>query len=132
MITVKRGTTTRISPGQSLTVECPVEHCGKLFNVTWCKFSHTSNCEIIPNMENIKIRQKQDQNKLISYLSFTQVSIKDDGLYRCDLGFNHNSVGHAINISVSGPIFSYLVPRFTDDIWFNVLTVSAFFNYSKT
>ncbi|XP_047227011.1 uncharacterized protein si:ch211-214p13.8 [Girardinichthys multiradiatus] len=52
-------------------------------------------------MENIEISQKQDQNKLISYLSFTQVSIKDDGLYRCDLGFNHNSVGHVINISVS-------------------------------
>ncbi|KAK5602821.1 hypothetical protein CRENBAI_025094 [Crenichthys baileyi] len=29
------------------------------------------------------------------------VSIKDDGLYRCDLGFNRDSVGHAINISVS-------------------------------
>uniref|UniRef100_A0A3Q2QVG6 Ig-like domain-containing protein n=1 Tax=Fundulus heteroclitus TaxID=8078 RepID=A0A3Q2QVG6_FUNHE len=84
---------------ENLTVKCPVKLCGKSFNVTWCKFSNTTICEIIPNMKNRSIRQEYHGDNLISYLTFNWVSINDDGLYRCDLGNGHKSVSHTINIS---------------------------------
>ncbi|XP_016520629.1 B- and T-lymphocyte attenuator-like isoform X2 [Poecilia formosa] len=101
MAKVRRGATKRVSPGQSLTVECPVKHCGESFNVIWSKFSNTKNWENISDTENIRITQKNGKENLISYLSFEQVSIDDDGLYKCALGHSSVFVSHAINISVS-------------------------------
>ncbi|XP_054887929.1 B- and T-lymphocyte attenuator-like [Poeciliopsis prolifica] len=101
---VPRGETKRVSTGQNLKVKCPVQHCGKSFNVGWSKFSATlANWEAIPDTENIKITQKYDKENVISYLSFEQVSINDDGLYQCTAGHNNEVVGHSINISVSEP-----------------------------
>ncbi|XP_015253618.1 PREDICTED: B- and T-lymphocyte attenuator-like [Cyprinodon variegatus] len=99
--TVRRGTTKRAIPGQSLTVSCPVKHCGNVLNITWWKLSNTSSYKIIPNTENITIRQEYHKDDLISYLSFNQVTIIDDGLYRCALEHRDESVSHAINISIS-------------------------------
>ncbi|XP_032422617.1 uncharacterized protein LOC116722567 [Xiphophorus hellerii] len=102
MAEVRRGETKRVSPGQNLTVECTVKHCGESFIVRWFKFSKTlKNWEAIPVMENIKITQKYNKENLISYLSLDQVSINDDGLYQCALGHSNEIVSHSINISVS-------------------------------
>ncbi|XP_032422765.1 uncharacterized protein LOC116722684 [Xiphophorus hellerii] len=102
MAEVRRGETKRVSPGQNLTVECPIKHCGESVIVRWFKFSKTlKNWEAIPVMENIKITQKYDKENLISYLSLDQVSINDDGLYQCALGHSNEIVSHSINISVS-------------------------------
>ncbi|XP_054887520.1 B- and T-lymphocyte attenuator [Poeciliopsis prolifica] len=99
---VRRREIKRVSPGQNLTVKCPVQHCGKSFNVGWFKFSATlANWEAIPDTENIKITQKYDKENVISYLSFEQVSINDDGLYQCTAGHGNEVVSHSINISVS-------------------------------
>ncbi|XP_031725237.1 uncharacterized protein LOC116395461 [Anarrhichthys ocellatus] len=54
--------------------------------------------------ENVEIRQndKRVEGELISYLTFTRISIDDDGLYRCTLkGYKDELISHNINISVS-------------------------------
>ncbi|XP_058478606.1 B- and T-lymphocyte attenuator isoform X3 [Solea solea] len=105
MANVRRGTTVKKIPQQSVTVSCPVVHCGKSLNVTWCKLSNTGRCQQIGNTENVEIRQDGHlKDKLISYLTFKQISVYDDGLYRCELhglanGESH--ISHHINISVS-------------------------------
>ncbi|XP_024860403.2 B- and T-lymphocyte attenuator isoform X1 [Kryptolebias marmoratus] len=101
-VEVKRGTTHRVVPGQSLTVSCPLKHCGQPLNVTWCKIFNTTSCEQVLKLENVEIRQNYEKDELISFLSFKQVSMDNDGLYRCELMGNEPSVvGHSINISVS-------------------------------
>ncbi|XP_017159234.1 uncharacterized protein si:ch211-214p13.8 isoform X2 [Poecilia reticulata] len=102
MAEVLRGEAKRVSPGENLTVECPVKHCGESFSIIWFKFSNTlENWENISDTDNIRITQKDDKENLISYLSFEQVSINDDGLYRCALGHSNEFTSHHINISVS-------------------------------
>ncbi|KAG7502754.1 B-and T-lymphocyte attenuator-like [Solea senegalensis] len=103
MAKVHRGTTVIKIPQQSVTVSCPVVHCGKSLNVTWCKLSNTGRCQQIGNTENVEIRQDSHlMDKLISYLTFKQISVYDDGLYRCELrGHGQSHISHLINISVS-------------------------------
>ncbi|XP_016520630.1 uncharacterized protein LOC103129492 isoform X3 [Poecilia formosa] len=102
MAEVLRGEAKRVSPGENLTVKCPVKHCGELFGVIWFKFSNTlETWENISDSENIRITQKDDKENLTSYLSFEQVSINDSGLYRCALGHSNEFTSHHINISVS-------------------------------
>nr|XP_046260775.1 B- and T-lymphocyte attenuator [Scatophagus argus] len=99
---VKSGTTWKVTPRQSLTVKCPVKHCGESLNVTWCKM--LDKCEQINYTENVETRQTDGRVKdeLISFLTFNQISIYDSGLYRCYLkGYKYEHVSHSINISVS-------------------------------
>ncbi|KAF3694756.1 B- and T-lymphocyte attenuator B- and T-lymphocyte-associated protein Precursor [Channa argus] len=99
---VRRGTTLKTVPHQPVTVECPVQHCGKSLNVTWCKLLRNDHCELIIKTANVEMRQKYDSGKheLVSYLTFNNISSHDDGLYRCDIK-GYQIVGHVINISVS-------------------------------
>lgn len=59
------------------------------------------------------ITEKHVKDQLISYLSFKQISINDDGLHRFGLIEYHQSIiAHAIKISVSGKlsfIFRYFI-----------------------
>ncbi|KAM9341995.1 uncharacterized protein KZ484_014674 [Pholidichthys leucotaenia] len=99
-IMIPRGETKKTAPEQSLTVKCPVKHCGRSLKVTWCKLHSIYDCEWINETENIEIRQDHVMDKLISYLSFKEISIHDDGLYKCGvIGYSHSS--HSVNISVS-------------------------------
>ncbi|XP_030614943.1 B- and T-lymphocyte attenuator-like [Archocentrus centrarchus] len=102
-IMIQRGKTWRTVPQQNLTVSCPVKHCGESLKITWCKILSPSTCERISEMENVEITQNHVGDELISYLSFKQVSIHDDGLYRCSVvkGHGERIISHAINISVS-------------------------------
>ncbi|XP_008296968.1 B- and T-lymphocyte attenuator isoform X2 [Stegastes partitus] len=101
----RRGTTWKIAPQQSLTVECPVKHCGQTVNVTWCKLLKPHRCEQLNQTDNIEIRQRHNpaNDELVSYLSFKRISVHDDGLYRCHLKRvpSHFGFSHHINISVS-------------------------------
>lgn len=101
-IYVRRGTTKNVSPGQSLTIKCPIKHCGTISNVTWCKFFDTMHCGNILKTENTEIREENKGIKLVSYLKFKQISIDDEGLYQCVFG---HGVSHVTNISVSGMFF---------------------------
>ncbi|XP_014858710.1 PREDICTED: uncharacterized protein LOC106927566 isoform X1 [Poecilia mexicana] len=102
MAEVLRGEAKRVSPGENLTVKCPVKHCGESFGIIWYKFSNTlETWENISDSENIRITQKDDKENLTSYLSFEQVSINDSGLYRCASGHSNEFTSHHINISVS-------------------------------
>ncbi|XP_028249039.1 B- and T-lymphocyte attenuator-like [Parambassis ranga] len=96
---VRRQTVFRAALGQHVIVKCPVKHCGQSPNVTWCKLLNTNNCERIHESNNTEIIQKHVKDKLISHLTFKQISINDDGLYRCQV--HGGAVSHAINISVS-------------------------------
>ncbi|XP_040004762.1 B- and T-lymphocyte attenuator [Xiphias gladius] len=103
-LTVHRGTTWKSASQQPVTVRCPVKHCGKSLNVSWCKLLDTNSCERINNTENVEITQTDNyvEDELISYLTFKRISIYDDGLYRWDLkGYEYELISHIINISVS-------------------------------
>ncbi|XP_039455631.1 B- and T-lymphocyte attenuator [Oreochromis aureus] len=101
-IMVRRGSTWKTLPRQSLKVSCPVKHCGETLEITWCKFLDSNNCERIHETKNVEITQNPDEDKLISYLHFKEISIHDDGQYRCRLlGYNISLISHSINISVS-------------------------------
>ncbi|XP_024860400.2 uncharacterized protein LOC112450325 isoform X4 [Kryptolebias marmoratus] len=103
---VKRGTTLEATKGQSLTVSCPVGHCGESLNVTWCKLLGKSNCEVVSSTKKVEINQEHVNDELISYLRFKEVSINDGGQYRCNLIRQSSQlVSHSINISVSGGHF---------------------------
>lgn len=102
VLMVRRGTTWGVAPRQSLTVSCPVKHCGESLRISWCKIFGIT-CETINSSENVEIRQIHTEDEEISQLIFKQVSTDDDGLYRCELmGQTSESVSHSINISVSG------------------------------
>nr|XP_020465076.1 B- and T-lymphocyte attenuator isoform X2 [Monopterus albus] len=105
---VQRGTTKKRAPNQSLTLKCPVRHCGESLDVTWCKLLAPNHCDRIKETENIEITQDNNteyrKDQLISYLTFKQISVYDDGLYRCELTGSHHrydQISHTINISVS-------------------------------
>ncbi|KAK2839910.1 hypothetical protein Q5P01_013650 [Channa striata] len=100
-VLVQRGTTLRTAPHESLTVKCRVQPCGQSLNVTWCKLLKENHCEQINETANVQIRQKYESgiHELISYLTFNNISIHDDGLYRCDVKGNA-VVSHRIKISV--------------------------------
>ncbi|XP_037344226.2 B- and T-lymphocyte attenuator [Pungitius pungitius] len=101
---VRNGRTLKTAPQLPVTVRCPVQHCGESVNVTWCKLLNTTECEPIHFTGNSEIRQsdKRDEKKLISYLTFTRISIHDNGLYRCTFkAYKYELISHAINISVS-------------------------------
>ncbi|XP_041663411.1 B- and T-lymphocyte attenuator [Cheilinus undulatus] len=100
-VKVRRNTILRSAPNQSLTIKCPVSHCGESLNVTWCKLD-TDQCERLNYSENVKIRQDKQGDKLISCLTFERISIHDDGLYRCGLnGYKNELISHLISVSVS-------------------------------
>ncbi|XP_039673342.1 B- and T-lymphocyte attenuator isoform X2 [Perca fluviatilis] len=101
---VRRGTTWKTVPQQRLTVRCPVKHCGESISVTWCKQLDTNKCERINHAENVEITQNDEhvKDELISYLTFTRISINDNGLYQCHVkGYKSQQISHFINISVS-------------------------------
>nr|XP_020509103.1 uncharacterized protein LOC109998558 isoform X1 [Labrus bergylta] len=103
-VLLRRGTMWKTAPGQSLTVTCPVKHCGQPLKVTWCKLLHTDKCEQLNHTENVEVRQNNSDHKdeLMSYLTFKWISIHDDGLYRCGFkGHKYKHISYMINISVS-------------------------------
>lgn len=91
------------APWKPVTVSCPVKHCGKSLNVTWCKLLDGRNCERINEMEDVEVRQDASRAELISYLTFKNISLNDEGLYRCELRDTAiYEYSNAVNISVSG------------------------------
>ncbi|XP_059199483.1 B- and T-lymphocyte attenuator-like [Centropristis striata] len=105
VLLVQKGTTFITVPQSPLTVCCPVRHCGESLSVTWCKLLDTGECKRINYTENreIILTEKLVNDRLISYLTFTRISIHDDGLYGCSLKEYGPDVliSHKINISVS-------------------------------
>ncbi|CAB1448335.1 unnamed protein product [Pleuronectes platessa] len=101
---VRSGTALMRAPHQPVTISCPVKHCGKSVNVSWCKILNTNICERIRNRQNVEISQRHGKVKseLVSSLTFKWISAQDGGLYRCDLkGNGFREISHTINISVS-------------------------------
>lgn len=99
---IRRGTTMKNAPWKPVTVSCPVKHCGKSLNVTWCKLLDARNCERINETENVEVTQQYSHDELISSLTFKNISLDDGGLYRCELRGDKHEYSHTANISVSG------------------------------
>lgn len=103
-LNVRRDTTWKAVPQHPLTIVCPFEHCGESFNISWCKVLDSGDCVPVNSTENIEISQsnKHSEGQPASMLTFKQISVHDDGLYRCLLkGYNYEKISHAINVSVS-------------------------------
>ncbi|CAN9497650.1 unnamed protein product [Ophioblennius macclurei] len=99
---VRRGTTVTTLPQQKVTIHCLLKHCGRPFNVAWCKVKTLKpyHCERVNQTENVTIAQTPDtlEDKLTSFLTFKNISVGEAGLYRCLLA---DSISHTINVSVS-------------------------------
>ncbi|XP_056145461.1 B- and T-lymphocyte attenuator-like [Lampris incognitus] len=104
VVSVKRGTVWKAVPHQRLRISCNVTLCGKPSKVTWCKLVDTK-CEQIQNDPNVVIKLDRDDfwEKGTSRLKFEEVSVNDDGLYKCLLRRSKTplAVSHWINVSVS-------------------------------
>ncbi|XP_029980030.1 B- and T-lymphocyte attenuator isoform X1 [Sphaeramia orbicularis] len=103
-VILRWGLTCETAPQQTLTVDCPVKHCGEPHQVAWCKLLETYACEEMNNTEDIEITQRDenDQRNSVSHLTFRRISLHDDGLYRCGPKLHKNMLlGHIINVSVS-------------------------------
>ncbi|XP_041740777.1 B- and T-lymphocyte attenuator-like [Coregonus clupeaformis] len=103
-VPIKRNTVWNAVPQKRLTINCPVKHCGETLRVTWCKFED-ANCKQIHETEQVKIgwkpfdRWSEDR---IAFLDFKNISINDNGSYRCGMaGHKSSIISHAINVSVS-------------------------------
>ncbi|XP_048882977.1 uncharacterized protein LOC125749592 [Brienomyrus brachyistius] len=102
-IRVARNTVTSAVENSSLTLHCPVKHCGWRPAVTWCK-RNPAHCITVNVADNIKIQWKYSEtepNTGTSDLIFTRVSMGDAGLYRCGVYGTVTSVSHLINVSVT-------------------------------
>ncbi|XP_048882965.1 uncharacterized protein LOC125749580 isoform X2 [Brienomyrus brachyistius] len=88
----------------SVTLNCPVRHCGGTPTLTWCKSKTTPYCMTVKETDNIKIEWKRDitdPDISTSRLVFKEISKEDAGLYRCDVFGSAPPVSHHINITVT-------------------------------
>lgn len=99
---VQHGTSLKSAPGQSLTLECPVEHCGDAVRVLWCK--EDDKCLDVFPKDNVEIIQRSSSDRrLTALLNFRRISPEDAGLYRCYVNEGKaEEVSHAIKVVVSG------------------------------
>lgn len=89
------------APGQRVTLQCPVDPCGKSIKVTWCKGREC--VDVIPT-DNLEMAQTSShKNHLLSSMTFKRISSKDAGLYKCYVNDNQDEeISHAISVNVSG------------------------------
>uniref|UniRef100_A0A673KNZ7 Si:ch211-214p13.8 n=1 Tax=Sinocyclocheilus rhinocerous TaxID=307959 RepID=A0A673KNZ7_9TELE len=106
---VQRGTVYKAFINKPLKISCNLMYCDEqTINVTWTKENLK---DWIPVYEADQMSTSQnysssDPKILSSYLTFTNISKHNGGLYRCELMFsNFSTVSHHINISVSGNYF---------------------------
>lgn len=96
------------SVGQRTTLECYVDHCGEPIEVKWCK--EHGECEDLFPSDNVEIMQTGlPRRRLVSSLTFKEVSYTDTGLYRCYVNREQGEeISHGINVLVSGALgFSF-------------------------
>lgn len=95
-----RNTVWKASPGKQLKMNCSVDFCSNLPPPSWCKFDESNKCNTVNTTALIQTQLTYLTNTTwISFLTFTNISRGDAGLYRCKL---HTAVGHSINVTVSG------------------------------
>ncbi|XP_045554171.1 uncharacterized protein isoform X2 [Salmo salar] len=98
-IRVARNTVWKASPGKQLKMNCSVDFCSNLPPPSWCKFDESNKCNTVNTTALIQTQLTYLTNTTwISFLTFTNISRGDAGLYRCKL---HTAVGHSINVTVS-------------------------------
>lgn len=92
--------------GETVTLQCPVVHCGKAVRVTWCKES--DRCIDVVQTDRLEMTQtSRGRNRLLSSLTFKGISPNDGGIYKCSVNDNQNEeISHGINVSVSGVLGS--------------------------
>lgn len=100
---VHRGIVHKAFVNKSLTISCNLKHChGSPNNVIWTK----ENLKVwiaVSGTDQMTTSQTYSSSDLLtSYLTFTSISKRHEGNYRCELQLhNISTVSHQINISVS-------------------------------
>ncbi|KAJ8351510.1 hypothetical protein SKAU_G00229860 [Synaphobranchus kaupii] len=103
---VKRNTMHMAVAKESLKITCPVRQCGQNLRYTWCRLQQHGNiCRRVNETDGIKIwleKPKEDGKLSHLFLLFGNISLDDDGQYRCSLsGSSSISESHYINVRVT-------------------------------
>ncbi|XP_051997967.1 uncharacterized protein si:ch211-214p13.8 isoform X2 [Xyrauchen texanus] len=102
---VQRKTVHKTCINKPLRVSCNLQYCDDpAINVTWTKevklnewISVTGTAQMQSSQEHLP-----SDLKILTYLTFTNISKHHDGLYRCELKLpEYTTVSHYINVSVS-------------------------------
>ncbi|KAF4075318.1 hypothetical protein AMELA_G00233110 [Ameiurus melas] len=104
-IMVPRNTMWKVRVMDKLKINCTVDsesHCWKNINVSWCKIEDKSECRSLKHSDHITTEWiRITENKGMLFLMFKNVSMQDDGLYRCEIKSTTPTVSHAINVTVT-------------------------------
>ncbi|XP_018605416.1 B- and T-lymphocyte attenuator-like [Scleropages formosus] len=106
-VRVARNTAVPALETKTLTIYCPFKDCGMEANVTWCKVDHAALCKPLHQFHHVKLeltKDEKDTHTNILALTFTNLTLEDNGLYRCQLstdGKTMSTVSHSINVSVT-------------------------------
>ncbi|XP_051983153.1 B- and T-lymphocyte attenuator-like [Xyrauchen texanus] len=99
-IKVPRNTTFRVPVMTLLIINCTVtvHECQNPW-INWCKI-YGNNCKALNHSNNIKEEWKSiTEHDGIAFLTFLNISMEDEGLYRCRIG--ETTVSHSINVTVT-------------------------------
>ncbi|XP_036947355.1 uncharacterized protein LOC119015469 isoform X2 [Acanthopagrus latus] len=110
-IRVRRNTVYKTSIGEELRINCTVIFCNNSPpTVSWFKLGQSVVPVNVSSNSHIKIEWKKiDDSRGISFLVFKKILMSDSGEYQCQGG---GSLGHNINVSVSGPAFYPAFPHY--------------------
>ncbi|KAJ8252829.1 hypothetical protein GJAV_G00206060 [Gymnothorax javanicus] len=100
---VKRNSVHRTHIAESLRIRCPVVHCGKKPNVTWCKILNGNDCKPVTETGHIRsgVENGEHENGQKTYfLEFVKIAMNDTGLYRCEASGELKFISHSINVTV--------------------------------
>ncbi|XP_066454657.1 B- and T-lymphocyte attenuator-like [Eleutherodactylus coqui] len=90
------------SPGQPLTLKCPVRLCHQGSpNVTWCKINEPS-CDPVRIGEEIYSSMENQKTYAVYVLKFKSVQINDTGYYKCKANYGkHSLMGKTVQVVIS-------------------------------
>ncbi|KAF7689403.1 B- and T-lymphocyte attenuator-like [Silurus meridionalis] len=104
-IMVTRNTVWIVRPMHPLKINCTIEtesHCWTNVTVLWCQVQHDSQCKPLTHTNFISTEWiNVTESKRLLFLVFRNVSMQDDGLYRCELKSPITTVSHSVNVTVT-------------------------------
>ncbi|KAI4888358.1 hypothetical protein NFI96_000293 [Prochilodus magdalenae] len=90
-----------------LKISCPVEYCEEIPTVRWFRVDETGRSVPVNQTDEITVTEERStaEREIISHLTFRNISIQDDGIYKCQVSaLDYTSESHNINVSVSDMI----------------------------
>ncbi|KAK2818153.1 hypothetical protein Q7C36_022086 [Tachysurus vachellii] len=104
-ILVPRNTVWKAREMDKLKINCTVEsesYCWNKISVTWCKIDLKNKCNHLNHSYHTTTEWiRINESRRLLFLIFQNVSMRDAGLYRCEVLSPAPSVSHAINVTVT-------------------------------